>query len=166
MLRTMQRGLIASFFTAALGVAVVAQAGEYRVGGLSVDHVWARASAGPAKNGAAYLMISIEGGKADRLVKAETPAANKASLHAHTMENGIMAMRPIKAIEVSPGEPVVLKPGGAHIMLMGLKAPLKEGQTFPMTLSFEKSGRVDVQVTVYKPGAMAPDHQMHQMHHQ
>ena len=81
------------------------------------------------------MTISTAGGKADRLVEAETSAAMKASLHAHTVENGIMMMGPIKAVEVSLGESVVLmKPGGAHIMMMGLKAPLKAGQMFPMTL--------------------------------
>lgn len=154
MLSTLQRGLIAIFFTMTLGGAIVAEAAEYRVGSLSVDHVWARASAGPAKSGVTYLMISNEGETTDRLVKIETPVAMKASLHAHVVENGIMKMGPIKAIEVSPGAPVMLKPGGTHIMLMGLKAPLKEGQMFPMTLTFAKAGRVNVKVMVHGPGAM------------
>lgn len=161
----MRRGLITSLFSAAIALAVVGQAGECRAEGITVSHVWARSSAGPAKNGAAYLTIGNDGAKADRLVNVETRVAVKASLHAHTLENGIMAMRPIKAVEVGPGDPVVLKPGGTHIMLMGLAAPLKEGQTFPMTLSFENSGPIDVQVMVHGPSAMAPDHQGHQMKH-
>lgn len=163
MFRTVWRGLVALSFTAAIGMSAIALAGEYRAGDLSVARVWARASAGQAQNGAAYMTISNAGGKADRLVKVETSAAMKASLHAHTVENGIMMMGPIKAVEVSPGESVVLKPGGTHIMLMGLKAPLKAGQMFPMTLFFEQSGSVDVQVMVHEPDAMAPGHQDHQM---
>jgi len=94
----------------------------------------------------------------DRLVEAATPVAKKASLHTHTMEGDIMKMRPVKAIEVSPGKSTVMKPGGLHIMLMGLKAPLTQGETFPLTLSFETAGSVDVVAKIYGPGAMGPSH--------
>ncbi len=67
-----------------------------------------------------------------------------------------MRMRHVKALEVAPGAPIVLAPGGLHVMLMGLKAPLKEGKAFPLTLSFEKAGTLDIRVEVHEPGAMAP----------
>lgn len=132
-----------------------AHAGDYTVGDITASGPWARASAGKAKNGAAYVtQIVNNGNQVDRLVGVSTPAAKKASLHISKMEGGIMKMLPVKAIEVNPGEPAVLKPGGLHVMLMGLKAPLKEGDMFPMTLTFEKAGTVDVKVMVKKAGAM------------
>jgi copper(I)-binding protein len=69
-----------------------------------------------------------------------------------------MKMRPVKAIEVAPGEPAVLKPGGLHVMLMGLKAPLVKGQSFPLTLVFEKAGKIEIEVPIGEATAM--DHQM------
>jgi copper(I)-binding protein len=68
-------------------------------------------------------------------------------------------MRPVEAVEVTPGESTVLKPGGLHVMLMGLKAPLKKGKIFTLTLTFEKAGSVDVAVEVQGPGTMAPGHE-------
>ena len=87
---------------------------------------------------------------------AATGAAKKAGLHTHLMKNGVMKMRPVKAIEVAPGEPTVLKPGGLHIMLKGLKAPLAEGANFPLTLTFENAGSIEIQVKVQKQTDMAP----------
>ena len=71
----------------------------------------------------------------------------------HLMEGDVMRMRAVKAIEVNPGEPVTLKPGGLHVMLMGLKAQLKDGEQFPLTLTFEKAGSVAVDVAVEAAGA-------------
>jgi copper(I)-binding protein len=70
------------------------------------------------------------------------------------MEDGVMKMRPVEAIEVAPGEPTVLGPGGLHIMMMGLKAPLVEGERFPVTLVFERAGEATVHVVVDKATSM------------
>ena len=102
------------------------------------------------------MTITNQGTEVDRLLKVASPVAKKAETHTIETEGGVMKMRPVRAIEVSPGEPSVLKPGGLHIMLMGLKAPLKEGQEFPLTLSFEKAGSIEVEVVVQRAGAMAP----------
>ena len=75
------------------------------------------------------------------------------------MENGIARMRPVDAVAVAPDAPAVFQPGGYHVMIMGLKGPLKEGETFPLTLTFEKAGDVTVDVMVMKKAAM--DHGMH-----
>lgn len=139
---------------AALALGTAASAGEHRLGELVISDPWARASAGRAKNGAAYLGIANHGSAADRLLKAASPAAAKASLHTHIMESGIMKMRPVAAIEVVPGKPTVLKPGGLHLMLMGLVAPLREGAAFPLTLTFERAGSVTIEVPVMKAGSM------------
>jgi copper(I)-binding protein len=119
-----------------------------KVGALEIANPWVRPSA--TANGAIYLEIDNKGTAADRLVAASTTAAAKAELHTHVMDGNIARMRPVDAIEVTPGSATVLKPGGLHIMLLGLKAPLKEGDTVAVTLTFEKAGKVDVTVPVQK----------------
>ena len=138
-------------FAASLFIAAGAAAQN---GGIEITGVWARATPGGAKNGAAYL--TIRSPTADRLTGAATPVADTAELHQMTMANGIMTMRHPAAIDVPAGRPVSLKPGGLHIMLTGLQAPLREGQQFPLTLTFDKAGTRAVTVTVEKPGAMGP----------
>ena len=93
---------------------------------------------------------------ADRLVSASTPVAKKAELHTMSMQGMVMKMRPISGLDIPAGQPVSLKPGGEHIMLMGLNQPLREGQSFPLTLDFEKAGPRTVTVTVEKAGAKGP----------
>ena len=141
---------------------------ETGAGALRVEHAWARATAGMAKVGAAYLTVTNDGAEMDRLVGAATPLAAKAELHTVLMEGGVMSMRPVEAVEVHPGEPVVLQPGGIHVMLMGLKQPLKEGETFPLQLTFETAGTIEVTVSVHKAGSMGHDMEHHdkpmQMH--
>lgn len=147
--------LIAAFAAAVSLWSPGAQAGDYTIGDITVSGPWARASAGKVKNGAAYVTQIVNNGhQVDRLTGVDTPAAKKASLHTSKMEDDIMKMLPVKAIEVKPGEPAVMKPGGLHIMLMGLKAPLKMGDMFPMTLTFEKAGTLEIKVMVVEPGAM------------
>jgi len=135
---------------------------------IAVSSPWARASAPNAPNGACYLEIANTGKEPDRLVSASSPVAAKVELHTHLMDNGVMKMRPVDAFEVAPGEPQVLRPGGNHIMLMGLKETLKAGARFPVTLTFAKAGAVTVEVPVQDAGAMAPAgmQQMHQEHMQ
>src|SRR3954453_1274449 len=101
-----------------------------------VDHPWARASAGAAKNGAAYLTITAQG-QPDKLTGASTPAAATTELHESMADMGMMKMRPLPGLSLDPGKKVTLAPGGYHLMLMGLKEPLKVGNTFPLTLRFE-----------------------------
>jgi len=117
-------------------------------GPITVEDAWARASIGAARNGAAYMTVTTTGPAPDRLVAAASPVAEAVELHAHLMEAGVMRMRPVAAIEVHPGEPAVLQPGGLHVMLIGLKAPLAEGGHFPLRLTFERAGVVDVVVAV------------------
>ena len=145
----------------ALGAAPAA-AHDYRAGTIFIDHPWAPESIGPAPTGAVYMTLINEGAEADRLIGAATPAAAEAPLHSNSVEDGVMRMRSRKAIEVAPGAPLALQPGGAlHIMLIGLKAPLKAGARLPLTLTFEKAGPVEVEAVVQKPrdgGHDAADH--------
>ena len=122
--------------------------------GLEVSDAWARASAGGAQAGAVYL--TIQSPTADRLTATTTPAAQKAGLHTMSMDGGVMKMRELDGIDIPAGQKVVLKPGGLHIMLEGLAQPLREGQSFPLTLSFDKAGTRQVTVAVGKISADGP----------
>jgi len=156
MIRTL---LSAAVFTLAVAYAAVAQPAS-----VSVSEVWARATPPGAKTGAAYLTVKNKGTAPDRLVKASTPVASEAQLHTMIDDNGIMKMRPVAGIDVKAGGSVTLKPGGFHVMLMGLKQPLVEGQSFPLTLTFEKAGAVETTVKVAKAGAASPGGGGGQMH--
>lgn len=137
---------------------------------VQVMDAWARASAGPAKVGGAFLAIHNMG-TPDRLISAMTSVADKAELHTHTMEAGVMKMRQVEAIDIDTHSVTELKPGGYHIMLMGLHAPLKQGESFQLQLTFEHGGTLDVPVQVLGVGAMGPetrhgqDHDQHEGHH-
>jgi copper(I)-binding protein len=122
---------------------------------IEVQNAWARATAAGAKAGGVFLTITDKGGP-DRLVGASTPVAAVAEVHETVNDNGVMRMRPIPALPLQPGQPVVLQPGGYHIMLMGMKQQLKDGETFPVTLNFEKAGSITATVHVAKAGAIGP----------
>lgn len=121
---------------------------------IDVSNVWARATS--TANGAVYLTVTNQGPTDDRLTGVSTPAATKAELHTSLVENGVMKMRPIPDLPVKAGAKVEFKPEGKHIMLLGLKHPLAAGDTFPLTLTFDKAGAVETMVTVRKPGASGP----------
>ena len=108
---------------------------------VKIEDAWARATAPGAKVGAGYMKIA---GGPDRLVGASTPAAGRVELHVTVKEGDVMRMRQVKAYEV----PIDLKPGGAHLMLVDLKAPLKEGAKVPLTLRFENAGETKVELQV------------------
>jgi copper(I)-binding protein len=133
---------------------VVASAALAQPAQLEVNNAWAGATPGKAENGVAFL--TIQSPTADRLVSASSPVAKKAELHTMSMQGMVMKMRPISGVDIPADQPVSLKPGGEHIMLMGLNQPLREGQSFPLTLDFEKAGPRAVTVTVEKAGAKGP----------
>ena len=122
--------------------------------GISVEGAWARASAGAATSGAIYLTLT-DHGQADRLVSVSTPVAATADVHETIDDHGVMKMRPVANVVLEPGKPVTFKPGGYHVMLMGLKAPLKAGNSFPLTLTFEHAQPITVSVPVEAAGAGA-----------
>lgn len=136
------------------GLLLGAGAASAQTGQLAVDNAWARATPGKSATGAAYL--TIHSPTADRLVAAATPVAEKAELHTMSMAGMVMKMRPIEGVDIPAGQPVSLKPGGMHIMLIGLKKPLQAGQSFPLTLTFDKAGTRTVNVAVERIGAMGP----------
>ena len=121
---------------------------------VKVENAWARATPAKAENGAAYL--TLKSAAADRLTGVSTPVAKQAELHQMTMDGTVMKMRQIAGLDLPAGQPVTLKPGGIHVMLLGLTQPLKTGQSFPLTLHFAKTGTQVVIVKVEKVGAMGP----------
>lgn len=127
-----------------------AMAGDHKTGALQVHEAWAPATPGKVRNGAAYLTLMNAGAKADRLIGVSSPVAKKTELHRSIMEDGVMHMRPVASLPVKPGAHTMLEPGGVHIMLMGLKAPLREGDKFPVVLTFEHAGASEITVTVKK----------------
>lgn len=122
--------------------------------GLHVDHVWSRAAMA-GHDGVVYLTIT-DTGPADTLTGASTPVAAMAELHETINDNGVMKMRAVASLPITSGTKVTLEPGGYHLMLMDLKRPLNEGDSFPVTLSFAKGGQVTATATVEKAGAAMP----------
>jgi copper(I)-binding protein len=106
---------------------------------ISVDDAWARATVPMQSSSAAYFTIRNAGPGADALLAVRSPQAD-ASLHSTTMDNGVMRMRPLERLDVPANSRVTLKPGGMHVMLMGLKQPLSAGSTVELDLKFQKSG--------------------------
>ncbi len=100
------------------------------------------------KNGAALFTITNDGKEADKLVAASTPVTDHAEIHEMSEENGVMKMGKVDSVTVEAGKSVTFSPDGYHVMLMGLKAPLKAGSEFPLTLKFEHAGDVETKVTV------------------
>lgn len=153
---------MASAFGALLALSALAApaaaGNSAEVGDVVVENAWARATMKAVKNGAAYMTLHTGGDAKDFLVSVSTPAAKMADLHTHTMKDGVMEMAPVERIAVEPGSATVLEPGGLHVMLMGLKEPLKDGESFPLTLTFESAGETTVDVKVKKMGAMGGDH--------
>jgi periplasmic copper chaperone A len=118
--------------------------------GIQIENAWSRAAMA-GRTGVVYLTIT-DTGAPDRLTAASSPVASKADLHESFTDNGVAKMRDVTTLPVEPGKPLTLAPEGYHIMLTGLKQPLKQGDTFPVTLSFAKAGQVTATVTVQKAG--------------
>jgi len=116
---------------------------------ITVDQPYARATPAGATTGAVYMTLINKAQAADRLTAASSTAADKLQIHEMAVTNGIMQMRELaNGLPVPAGGSVALKPGGYHVMLIGLKKPLKAGDTFPLTLTFEKAGNISVTVPV------------------
>lgn len=141
---------------AADGDADTSNSRETTIGAIRIVDPWARATAGMAMVGAAYMTIENTGAMADRLIEAASPVASKAELHTHIVEGDIMRMRAVEGIDLPPGEIVRLRPGGLHVMLINLTAPLQMGEHFPLTLTFAEGGTTTVEVEVLEPGATEP----------
>ena len=140
-------------------VASAAQAEDVTLGNLTLSKTWTRATPPKAMAGGGFVEITNSGTEADRLIAASSPVAKKVELHEMAINDGVMVMREKEGgIEVPAGETVALKPGGLHIMFMGLNAPLEEGTVVPVKLTFEKAGDVEIKLDVQKMGAKGMTH--------
>jgi periplasmic copper chaperone A len=134
---------------------LVASGAAAQTGSVEVKDAWARATPGKTEVGAVYL--TIESPIADRLTGLSTPVASIAQVHTMTMEGGVMKMSRVAGLDLPAGQPIKLAPGAMHIMLIGLTDKLYPGQSFPLTLLFEKAGKMEVTVSVAPVGAMGPE---------
>lgn len=129
----------------------------FKVGTLTIEQPWARATPGGAKVAGGYVKITNTGTLPDKLVGGSFERAGRFEVHEMSMNNGVMTMRPVSGgLDIAPGASVMLAPGGFHMMFMDLKQPLKEGDSVKGTLTFEKAGTVDVVFDVRGIGASAP----------
>jgi copper(I)-binding protein len=142
---------------AACALAAVAHAHQYAVGNLVIGHPWSRPTASGMPTGVAYLSITNNGPREDTLLAASTPAAARVEFHRTRLEGGMARMRPAGALIVGPNVTVTAEPGGLHLMLVDLKAPLVAGTSVPLVLSFKSAGAITVQLKVEQQ-PIAPHH--------
>ena len=121
----------------------------YKAGALSIAHPWSRQTAPGQTVGGGFLVVTNSGAKDDRLVSVTSPVASEVQLHTMSMDGGVMRMRQVIGGLTVPahGKPE-LKPGGFHVMFLGLKAPLALGTKVPATLTFQRAGKVQVEFAV------------------
>jgi copper(I)-binding protein len=154
--------LNAIFFTAllALGAAAAPSAVAHGYGHseFHVRHPWTRATPPGARVAAGYLEIRNSGKTPDRVTGAATAVAERVEMHVLTNHEGVMKMREVRDFEVPARQRLVLQPGGSHLMLVGLKRPLVKGERIPLTLRFERSGELRIELEVQPADSHKPHH--------
>ncbi len=140
-----------------------APAHDYKAGDIRIGHPWTRATPPASRTGAGYMKLTNTGTAPDRLVGAASPIVGRAEIHATEMDGTVMKMRQLAdGLALPAGQTVELKPGGIHIMFPELSGPIEKGKRIPVTLVFEKAGRVDVDMEIVAIGgrvpAAAPEH--------
>ena len=135
-----------------------AHAQEIKAGDLVITQPWSRATPGGAKIAGGYLTIENKGAAPDRLTAVSGDIAGKVEIHEMAMNNGVMTMRPMDSgVTIEPGKTVKFAPGGYHLMFLELNRALKQGESVPVTLTFEKAGDVQASFSVAGVGAQGPD---------
>lgn len=145
-----------AFVIAVLAVfaAVPARAEDFTAGAMKISSPWVRATPKGAPVGGGYMTIINSGSVPDRLIGGTSDASNRFEIHEMSMDNGVMKMRPVTGgIEIKPGQTIELKPGGYHVMFVGVKEPFERGQHVKATLQFEKAGIVPIDFAVEGIGA-------------
>ena len=131
-------------------------------GDIAIEGAWTRATPPNAQVAGGFLMISNKGAADDRLLGGSSAVAERIEVHEMTMEGDVMKMRPLSdGLTVPAGGSVELKPGGYHLMMMGLKQPLKQGEMLDVALEFEHAGTVRVTFSIEAMGAKAMSGHMH-----
>ena len=143
---------ISMLLTALLCAPYVA-AQHTEAGPIHIESPWSMALPPVSQNGAVYVTIVNSGQDADLLLSATSPIAERVEFHTHAMKEGMMSMRAVESIDLPPGQTVTFEAGERHIMLIGLKRPLVEGDRFPLTLTFARAPTANVEVTVRAAGA-------------
>ena len=144
-----------AFACALLGTARVASGQEFKSGDIVISNPWSRATPRGAKVGAGYLVIENRGNMPDRLLGGSVETAAGFEIHDVMVEDGVMRMRELKGIDLPPGGSVEAKPGGRHIMFVGLLHPLAAGEKARGALQFEHAGKVEVEFEVIGMGSSA-----------
>ncbi|MFM2059578.1 MAG: hypothetical protein RLY71_3963 [Pseudomonadota bacterium] len=148
---------------AALGAAAclcAAQAHEFKVGSIVLDHPYATPTLAGVRTGAVYFRgLKNSGDQPDRLISVRTPVAAHAEVNEMQMEGDVMRMRALPALDLPAGSTPSMRHGGRyHLMLRELNRPLQKGDRFPVTLEFERAGSKEVMVWVQQPRDSAADH--------
>jgi periplasmic copper chaperone A len=134
-----------------------ARANEVKAGDIVISQAWSSTTPKGAETGGGYLTIENKGSAPDRLIGGSTDVAGSVQIHGMPTEGGVMRMRPVEnGVTIEPGKMVKLAPGGYHLMMMDLKQPLQRGDKVPVTLEFEKAGRVTISLDVEAVGAQGP----------
>lgn len=128
---------------------------------VSIDQPWMRATPPGAKVAGGFMTVTNKGAQPDQLVGAASPVAARVELHVHMHEGGVMKMKQVQGFDIPANGQFVLKPGGAHLMFVDIKRPIKEGEKIPVTLKFEKAGEVKAEYAVGGFGAMGPGGMKH-----
>ena len=154
-MRSLSKNLAFAALLIASAIPAFAQATNTSI---AVEGPYARATPAGAQTGAVYMTLDNKTNTADRLTGASSGVAAKVQIHEMSMSNGVMHMRELAGgLPLAAGASIVLKPGGYHVMLIGLKKPLAAGESIPLTLTFEKAGTISVTVPVRAMGAMQDD---------
>ena len=153
-----RRALLAAARLAGLGLCAPALAREHPAGAIRVADAWCPPTPPGAPTAAGYLTISNQGRGADRLLGGSSPLAAQVQLHSMTTQGQVMRMRPVtQGLAIAPGATTRIQPGGGlHLMLIGLKRPLKAGEHAAVTLDFARAGPVKVDFVVRPQGEAAP----------
>ncbi len=115
---------------------------------VKIEDQWASASINNSSNSAVFMTLTDISGQGDMLVAVSSPVATTTELHIHKTVNGVMQMRPVSALPIPAGGSITLQPGAEHVMLIGLKRPLREGEAIPLQLVFTHSNIVETTVPI------------------
>ncbi|MFC2749930.1 MAG: copper chaperone PCu(A)C [Campylobacter sp.] len=149
---------------------LVASLGFANAADIEISDIYAKATPPGAKNTALFFNVKNNTDKPVKLIGASSPAAATGEIHTHKEVDGMKKMVQIDSIEVAPESTVSLKPGGLHVMLMDIKAPIKEGDKLDATLEFDNGQKLELKDIVAKPvvakkdGEHGHDHGGHHKH--
>ncbi|WP_439573342.1 DUF1775 domain-containing protein [Phreatobacter sp.] len=148
------------------GHGAAAPAAVFEKAGIRIEQPWTRATPGGARVGGGYLRITNTGQAADRLVAGQVTFAERVEIHEMAVAGGVMTMRNLPdGLEIPAGQTVELKPGGYHVMFMGLRQPLTEGQVVKATLTFARAGTIEIDFRVGSVGGRNAPGGGHHHHH-